>query len=129
MTVDTVLYSHLSGDATLAGLVGDRIYPDIAPQGVTVPFIVRRLIDESRESGMGADLGIVHARHQFDVYASSHAQRRTVMDALRGALQRWASPTANPPVWDALIENRQELFEDETALYRGILDVMIHHGE
>lgn len=129
MTVDAVLYSHLSGDATLAGLVGDRIYPDIAPQGVEVPFIVRSLIDEDRPSGMGADIGIVHARHQFDVYAASHAQRRSVMDALRVALQRWAAPNGSPPVWDTLILNRQELFEDETALYRGVLDVMIHHGE
>lgn len=129
MTIDAVLYTRLSGYAPLAALVGNRIYPDVAPQGVEVPFVVRRLIDEQRESGMGADLGLVAARHQFDVFGATHASRRSVMDALRAALQRWENLGSSPRVFDVLIVSRQELFDGETELYRGILDVTVHHSE
>lgn len=129
MTLDAVLFAYLSAHAGLSALIGDRVYPDEAPQGVEVPFIVRRLIDETRESGFGADIGVVRARHQLDVYARSHAERSSVKTQLRGALQRWCSPSTDPAVWDTFVENWQELREAETELYRGILDIIIHHSE
>lgn len=36
----TWLHTTLSGDATLAGLVGTRIYDTIAPQNASVPLVV-----------------------------------------------------------------------------------------
>lgn len=34
------LYTVLSGDATITGLVGSRIYDGLAPQGAALPFVV-----------------------------------------------------------------------------------------
>jgi len=34
------LYQTLSGDATLQGYVGQRVYRDLAPQGAAMPYLV-----------------------------------------------------------------------------------------
>lgn len=38
--VERWLYGLLAGDATLAGLVGDRIYAYVAPLGAALPLVV-----------------------------------------------------------------------------------------
>lgn len=41
------VYSVLSVDATLIGLVADRIFPNVAPQDTALPFIVTELVSSS----------------------------------------------------------------------------------
>lgn len=40
LTVDRWLFAKITGDATLAPLVGTRVYVDIAPQSAAYPLIV-----------------------------------------------------------------------------------------
>lgn len=40
MSFQSTFRSFLLGDATIAGLVGDRIYPTVLPQNATLPAIV-----------------------------------------------------------------------------------------
>jgi hypothetical protein len=39
------MYGVLAADATLTGLVGSRIYQDVAPGGATFPYVVFFLLD------------------------------------------------------------------------------------
>lgn len=39
MSAETELYSALTGDATVAGLVAARVYPDLIPAGSATPCI------------------------------------------------------------------------------------------
>ena len=110
-------------------MVGDRAFPAPAKPGVTVPFLYWELVSEQRYSGFSDDQGLVSARYQFDVWAQSFVLRRDVCTALIDCLQRWADPASDPVVWDCFIENRQTLFDDTTAFYRGIVDVLLHHAE
>lgn len=45
MEAATWLYNTLSGDTTLAGKVGARIYRDSAPEGTAFPFLAYQLVD------------------------------------------------------------------------------------
>lgn len=40
LTVDRWLFARITGDATLAPLVGMRVYVDIAPQTATYPLVI-----------------------------------------------------------------------------------------
>jgi hypothetical protein len=129
MTIDVVIASKIKSCAPLTALIGNRSFPAPAQPGVTVPFLYWELVSEDRESGFGSDLGLVHARYQFDVWAQSFVSRRDVCIALINCLQRWHDPVSDPPVHDCFIDNRQTLFDDTTAFYRGIVDVQLHHAE
>lgn len=78
---------------------------------------------------MGSDIGIVSARFQIDVIALSYAGMRAVMEQARLALQRYRDAASDPEVLETFIQNEQELYEDETDLHHGVLDVLVHHRE
>ena len=131
MTIDAVLLDRFSTFAGLVALVGDRIYANVAPQAVDLPFVTWRRVSAVRYPAMGSDSGIVSVRIQLDVIAKTYLSMRAVMDQLRAALQRWRDPDASPAVIDCTLENELEEVEDlaDEVLHRGILDIMLHHRE
>jgi hypothetical protein len=137
VTIESELYAQLTNYGPLTGLINDRVYPSMVPQGVALPYLVYRRVSATRESGFGADIGVVSTRFQLDVVAgsadgnltSAYSIMREVMVALRGAMQRWHEPSGDPAVMDCLISNEQDVYEDETEFHRGIMDVIVHHRE
>lgn len=53
-TVETWLYSVLSNDVTLSGLVGGRIYGYVAPEGATFPLVIYQFQGGRDVAGVGA---------------------------------------------------------------------------
>lgn len=45
MNSATWIYNTLTGDATISGKVGNRVYRDSAPEGTEFPFIAYQLVD------------------------------------------------------------------------------------
>lgn len=86
MTIDSAFYSHLSTHATLTAVVSTRIYPDVAPQGETFPYVVFSSVAEEHERHAGGGAGLARVNMQIDVYAESTLERRTVVDILRERL-------------------------------------------
>lgn len=124
-----LLFTRLSTYAGLIAYVDNRIFPMLGPQGVTVPYVIYTLISQIRRSGMGEDSGIVTARYQFDVYHADFDLMSAIVDQVQLALQRWKNPTATPRVIDSFIDNRFYLYDGNTDLYQGVLDVIFHHGD
>lgn len=48
--IEVDVRTHLLADSTIAGLVGDRIYPNLAPLDAAFPNIVYSPVDENDES-------------------------------------------------------------------------------
>ena len=44
MSIESTLFATLDNDATLTGLVASRIFPLVAPQNATVPYITYQVI-------------------------------------------------------------------------------------
>ncbi len=129
MTIESVIYSQLTGFAGLTALVSTRVYPLPAPQNVTAPFVTYQRISAIRYPGMGSDAGLVSSRFQFDVITTTYSSMRTVMEQLRLSLQRFRSDITTPPVIDTFIENELDLYEDENDLHHGVLDALLHYQE
>lgn len=51
--VEEWIYTTLTGDATLAGLVGTRVYAGMAPQGATMPYVVFAMANNHDVMGLG----------------------------------------------------------------------------
>jgi hypothetical protein len=129
LSIESVLYDRLSGYSGLTALVSTRIYPNVAPQNVTVPYITFRRVSSVRDSGFGTDLGTVTDRFQFDAFDTTYSGLRSIVEQLRAALQRWT--TTGPPVVEGVfMENTQETFDAEPVLlHRAITDFRIHYQE
>lgn len=124
-----MLFTRLSTFAGLTALAGTRVYPSVAPQNVTAPFVTYRRISAVRRSGFGEDIGIVSARFQLDAIAQTYSSMRAVVEQIVLALQRWRSDLTNPVVIETFIENEYELYEDEPDLHHGAVDALVHYRE
>ena len=87
MTVETDLYTAITGDGTISGVIGTRFYPAISPDAVVYPLMVYNTI-----SGVPlASNGCNQSRIQLDIYAGTYA----VVKSLRDAVQVLANATGD----------------------------------
>lgn len=134
--IQEAIYARLTGFAGLSALIATRAYYRLLPQDPAYPALTYVKISETRDSAMGSDSGLVHARFQFDVYDTDADSVRNVTEQLRQALERYRgtfvvnSVTQN---WqDTFIDNVQEPgpeLVDAVPVYHSITDVMIHYTE
>lgn len=127
-TIETVIYSRLTGYAGLSALVSTRVYPSILPQSVTYPAVSFFRVSSERPHAMGVDAGVVIAMYQFDVWASTYTAARQVAKQLILALQRWRTSTG-VTVQDAFIEGETEFYEKDILLHHIAVDVTVFYRE
>lgn len=84
------IYGILSAAAPVSGYVGTRIYPDMATQNATYPFIVYRvtasLPSDTKEGASTLDVVEV----TVEVYAKTYTQGQDIAGAVRTALDRYS---------------------------------------
>lgn len=132
MALETAVYSRLANYAGMSAQVGTKIYRSVLPQSVVYPAISYQRISTTRESAMGADIGVATARVQVDSWAETHAGAETVAALVRGALQRWNGTVESVVVLDTFIEDERhetEQVKDGQWIYRIGMDALIWHRE
>ncbi len=86
MSVEAALYAELTGNAGVAALVADRVYPDVAPSSADLPRLTYQRISTGRHPHLAGASGLVSPRFQVICWASSRASAGVVADAVREAL-------------------------------------------
>lgn len=120
--VEDVLRAVLRADASVAGLVGERIFHEVLPEAAQVPAVVINRLSTEPVRAMAADAPLKSSRFQIDVFAERQAQSRTVANAVRDALPRGG--TAGPPVVQAIFFNNEYgVFDAATRRYQRVIDV------
>lgn len=121
MSADSWIYSTLAADNTIKNAVGARIYQDLAPEGMTYPFIVFNLVDVMPEENAYADL-IMDAEH-WDIRVIdkgySYTTAATIAAAIRSALHKKSSVTSSI-VASRFVQSRRISEHDETGSYKTI---------
>jgi len=132
----TGLYALLTGDATLAALIGTRLYPAGAlPQDPTLPFVVFQQVAGTHGTREAGPDGNAQTRVQFTTVASSHSSRCAVMQALRSKLHFYdGTLTGGVVVRHTEPETEFEQYEpptDDSALgdFTGVQDFLFTHAE
>lgn len=137
------LVAILKGDATVAGLVGNRIFPKILPQNVIYPAVRYQRISTARDqfrvlSRSGGKATRQQSRIQVDSWALTEAVAQQVGAAVRGALDGFAGTSAALQIDQLWIEDEGGDTEENVEggageggahLYRVRQDYLISHGE
>lgn len=125
MTHLQAIRDALLADAAVAALVGTRIYPSVAPQGVVRPFVVLTgvsAVPYHTHDGAPADL-LEAARVQVRAYGPEYVAIHDVAKALDDVIGALEGPTLS-----ATKETEMEGYEDEAALHFVSADYLVHRG-
>jgi len=123
-TIETAIYSKLTADATVDSLVSTRIFPNIVPQGESMPAVTYQMISavpqETTDTAQGWRVG----RFQITCWAETYSGAKELSEAVRKDLHRY-SGTVNGVVIDSImLEN--ELDAPQLAAET---DVLKRHGK
>jgi hypothetical protein len=141
VTLKTALFNYLSGKTSITGALGSppAVYPDFAPQGAALPYVVYQRINSGHEHHMQGASGLGDCLMQFDVYAADSVVRSTVSEALRnvldGLIQSRIGTSPNQcDVRSCSLQNEQESEEaptkdDEGVKFRNRMDFKIFYKE
>ena len=105
------LYSALSGSPSTDA--NARIYPDVAPQGAALPFIVYSRISTQPQNSLTRHALLDLVTMQVDCYASTKAGAMTLARQARLLLQGELS---------ARMQSEQDDYEPDTKVYRHTMD-------
>lgn len=124
MSAITEIYTRLSDDATLAGLVGARIYPLTAPQGDAYPFVTFQVVSRTGSVALDTSSSMAALRLQVDCYGDTFTSARAVAEAVRARLDDWRGSGS---VQLATLTNDRDQYDGDDAvrLYRAMQEYEI----
>lgn len=112
MSVTEDVVATLTGDAGLSALVGTRVYPVLAPQGTTRPFVTYQRIGADNRAVLGGEVSGDQEQIQLDAWADSYTQAHAVTAAVIAAMDG-ASTFSSARVTGPIDRD----FERDTQLY------------
>lgn len=128
--IETILYTHLTSDASLATLVSNRIFPDLMPQNVALPAIRYTLIDRNELLAKPevSTFRFVQARYQFDIFAKTYSSAKSIESALVNALYLLGSDVDSSVVSTRVfnVSGSSDSIEDE---YRVTVEAYLTYNE
>lgn len=107
---ESVLRSALIANATVAGLVGSRIYPVLAPASASLPFVTWRRSGIEREQTLGNPMGVPRVTVEFSIFGTTYNQARELADAMRLVLDGYGGTADNTQVRQTALENEVDDF-------------------
>lgn len=118
--------AHLQAASSVSAIVGEKIFPEVIPQGVSVPAIVYTVIfGEPRNSLDGFTSGLINYQVQVDCWCSTYEQALRLAHAVRDQVN-----TAYATFKTVIREfPGQSDYEPDTKRYRRMLYLSCWHHE
>lgn len=124
------LYWLLSNDAGVRALVGNRIYPLVAPQDREKPLLVYQTVSTARGYEQDGADGLVRQRVQITVVAESVETARTTAQALRNCLSGYQGTINGIKIYLIALENEYDIAPNaESNLRVARMDYQIYWKE
>ena len=86
MTIETDLYTTLSGNAGVSALVGTRIYPNLVPESAANPCIDYSTVAETRVDTIAGVSDMRRSMMQISCHADTYAAAKGLAEAVFSAL-------------------------------------------
>jgi hypothetical protein len=116
------IYATLAGDATLAEIFEDRIYPVVAEQPSSKPYLVFSRVSSQVGLVLAGSSNDREARVQVDAFSRRYADIDTARDALIALFHGKTGAMSSTELWQAELDSDTDLFEAEDQLYRLTID-------
>lgn len=107
---EAVLRSALIANATVAGLLGSRVYPVVAPASAALPFVTWRRVAIRRQQTLGGPMGMPVTSVEYSIYGATYEQAREVADAMRSVLDGYGGTLNNTEVRQTSLEQESDDF-------------------
>lgn len=127
--IDEAVEEMLTGNAALAALISDRVYPDNIPQGVVWPAIIYHQISETASYSHDGDSNLDTTRFQFDCYDDTKAGAKAVARALRSLLSGKKFTASNVRVQSCRLDNSLGGYDMNLGAWRYIQDYLMQYQE
>ena len=134
MSASKALRARLIDDATMFGLVGNRIYPGRAPQKPTMPYIVYHRISTVRSATLDTgNTKVPEVRMQVDVIATTQSEVEAILNQMRLVMDNFRGTSSGVTVLGVSVDDEQdqpEFYEgSDTVFYHSSLDFSIIYRE
>lgn len=110
----------LVADSSIVTLVGQKLFPNAAPQGTAAPFVVLQVVSDVPENTLENTDSLSNSRVQIDCYAERYLDAQAVAAAVDAVMKALSSPDLS-----AWREVSRDLYEDETQLHRVSADFSV----
>ncbi|HUX02738.1 MAG TPA: DUF3168 domain-containing protein [Phycisphaerae bacterium] len=132
--LETGIYTLLAADSTVAGIVGTRIYPALAPQNVTYPCIVYQRVGADRAHHTTGASGMSEVIVQVTSMAATYLAVKALAAAVRTAMDAQRGMWGGVDILAAYIHNEMDTLDAEPSsdarrLYGIQQDYGIFHRE
>jgi len=127
--LETAVYSALTGDATVSGLVGTRIYPLVAPQDAALPAIVYQRISQQARVSHSGNSCLARTRLQVLSISESYSGAKALAKAVQDVLHTRRDQAADPRIDVILLDDEEDGFTDTNDLYTVRQDYIAWHYE
>lgn len=87
MELGEALYSQLSGTSDLTDLVSTRIYPSVAAQCASLPYVIFFQISNMGHHAMNSDPNIQSPRWQVSTWSETYSNARAIAKEVKASLQ------------------------------------------
>lgn len=128
MTVEELLYSHLTGDSGVQALVGSRVYPVELPQECTLPAVRYQMISRNELHVHVPCSLLAVRRYQVDGFALSYSSAKALEAALKTALYGF-NKQAYACILSTFIESMRDENDPEVGEFSTSMDVLITCSE
>ena len=133
MTIESVLFTRLTGYAGLTALIGKRLYALVMPQAKgtekKLPCIVFQEISNKHIYSHSGESNLARSRYQFSCYDKTFAGARAVARQLQSALSAWSDMTVTPAVSVCFLDAEIDLYDSTLETFRAVRDFVIWHKE
>lgn len=92
---ERLLADQLKNNPAVAAIVGDRVFPVIAPASSAIPFITWRRSAVQREMTLQGPMGLPTVTLAIDIYAETYEAVRQLADHCRATLDGWGGSLGN----------------------------------
>lgn len=126
------LRTFILADGTVAGLIGNRLYPHKLLQGAPFPAVTYQVISEVRGHKMNGPDGLPATRVQIDCWGRTFASVSAIAAAILAHLDGYRGQLNGSPsteVQGIFADQQRTMYESEPELHRISRDYIIYHEE
>jgi hypothetical protein len=107
---ESVLRSALVSSQAVSALVGNRVYPVVAPANAALPYITWRRAAVQRSHSLAGPIGTPVVSLELELYASTYEGARDLADKCRLVLDGYGGSLNNVEVSNTTLDNEYDGF-------------------
>lgn len=111
------IVQNLLDNATVSGIVGTKVYPVVAPQGVKKPYITARIIANDPNSNKDAVSTLDTVHFQIVSYSEKYTQADAIDNAVRACTDNASGEVEGINFDRIYFETHEDLFDQEDQAY------------